>query len=354
MSRLLLLVPGLHYSGPARQVSILAPQLAEAGGTVHVCALGGETPLAAQLRQQGLSVTTLGRGQRWHLPGLRRLRQLLREFQPDVIHAWKMSCVRALALILGSRRPRLLVSSPLQPAMTSVHLHWFDRWLLRRADCIICRTCAEAQRCCQLGLPPDRLIVIPPAVERPKASPGTAIGERTIVCIGPLEPHKGFYEAIWAFDMLRHMQGVDRLCLVGAGSDLPRLRRFTEHLGLQDCVHFLGPVPDLKPSLRQARVVWVPSLAPGGLHVALDALAAGVPVVASALPELAELITEEKTGFLVPPGDRVLLARRTRLLLEDDNRAERFLQAAQARIREHFTSAALVPNHLAIYHRQVA
>jgi glycosyltransferase involved in cell wall biosynthesis len=75
---------------------------------------------------------------------------------------------------------------------------------------------------------------------------------------------------------------------------------------------------------------------------ALEAMAVGRPVVASRLPDLAEIVVEGETGFLVEPNNKAALARQTRLLLDDPLRRQRMGESGRQRVREKFTVARLV------------
>jgi glycosyltransferase involved in cell wall biosynthesis len=114
-------------------------------------------------------------------------------------------------------------------------------------------------------------------------------------------------------------------------------------------VHFLGRVPRVEPYLARAAVVWVPSRTPGGVCVALEAMAAGRPVVATRLPELEEIIRDGESGYLVPPGDKASLARQTRFLLDDPESGRRLGAAAKKRVAAHFSAAHMVEQLAGIY-----
>jgi glycosyltransferase involved in cell wall biosynthesis len=127
------------------------------------------------------------------------------------------------------------------------------------------------------------------------------------------------------------------------------LRDFALAVRAEQQVHLLGAVEDVRPVLRRADVVWVPSRRDGGWNVALEAMALGRPVVAARLPGLAELVGEGETGALVAPGDKIGLARQTRLLLDDADRRRRCGEAGRERVRERFAVAGFVRRYLDLY-----
>jgi glycosyltransferase involved in cell wall biosynthesis len=161
-----------------------------------------------------------------------------------------------------------------------------------------------------------------------------------VVCAGPLEPHKGYGDALWAFEILRYVAPDLHLLIVGDGSHRRKLQA-DARIGKSTQIHFLGTQPDAAELLALADIVWIPSRAGGGVNVALEAMAAKRPVVATRLPGLAEVIVDGATGYLVPRGDRVALARQTWLLLGDADRRRRLGEAGRLHAAERFDVAAL-------------
>jgi glycosyltransferase involved in cell wall biosynthesis len=164
---------------------------------------------------------------------------------------------------------------------------------------------------------------------------------RQILCIGPIERPKGFQDAVWAFDILHCLFDDLRLVFAGDGPDRSRVEEFAKAVRVWRNVQFTGHCLDLTPLLQRAAVVWVPGRK-GGVGAALEAMAAGRPIVASHIPELAEIVVDGETGYLVPTGDKAALARQTRLLLEDAALARRLGEAGQRRAVKEFSVARLV------------
>jgi glycosyltransferase involved in cell wall biosynthesis len=229
---------------------------------------------------------------------------------------------------------------------------------LRRADRIVSSGAAETLRLRQLGIPEDQIAVIPPGVVPP--SPplprveicrrlGVAEAVRLIVVVGPLQRYKGGYEAIWAFDILGQLFDDLHLVLVGEGRERLRLQRFAAELRGGERVHVVGWQADVSSLVAAASVVWAPVLKDAGHIGVLEAMAAGVPVVASRWPGLEELIVDGETGALMPPGEKAGLGRQTRLLLENEQRRRQMGDAARRRATEHFSAEALYANYARLF-----
>ncbi len=128
--------------------------------------------------------------------------------------------------------------------------------------------------------------------------------------MGNLHDHKGFREALRAADYLTYPFADLHLEIIGGGPALATLRRFRQAAYYHDHLHLPGARADAPERLAGADMCWVPSLTATGRHVALEAMAAGRPVIATNLPHFREIIVDGVNGLLVPPGDKTALACR--------------------------------------------
>jgi glycosyltransferase involved in cell wall biosynthesis len=360
MKKVLYLIPTADYGSASTQLGLLAPTLPRERFACRVCVLGRDGPLVSVLQTAGVEVDILGWTRLLDGRPLWRLRQLIRSFQPDFVHVWRPAALRALALAGAGRwrtwhRAAIVVSAPLTPPQTT---SWraLDRWLLGQAHQIVATGQAEAEACRGAGARVLQLATVPVGIEsRAGSGAPAALGPvpnpqaPTVACIGPLEAHKGFYDALWTFDILRYLYNDLQLLMIGAGTERERLQQFVRNIGATSQVRWLGQPDDVRPFLRIADVIWVPSRGAGGIHAALEAMAEGKAVVASRLPCLAEIVADGTTGFLVPPGDRVALARQTRLLFDDEPRRRRMGLAGQQRVQAQFTAAAMTRRFADLY-----
>lgn len=345
MQTILFIIPRLHYGGAAKQLSLLAAGLSRESFAVRVLVLDDSAPWVESLRAAGIAVEVLGWTRPFDVRPFLMLRRLLRSIKPDVVHVWGAAALRAVVLS-GSWSPnRLLVSAALPPMGTPARV---DRWLLRRVQGIIALGAADAERYRRLGIESKRITLAAPAMPVPTDAvepadlPGIGPADRVLLGVGPIEPHKGFRQAVWAFDILRHLYEDVHFVVVGEGSDRPRVEQFARSIDALDRVHFLGRVAETARLLRRADLAWVPSLRCGGIRAALEAMAAGRAVIAGRCAELAEIIVDGETGFLVEPNDKAAFARQTRFLLDDPARRERCGAAGRQRVREHFSVLRLV------------
>jgi glycosyltransferase involved in cell wall biosynthesis len=349
--KVLLAIGSLDYGGPARQLTLLARHLSRERFDVRVASLGPPTPWAEALQRAGVEVESLGWKRPIDLRPFTRLYWLARTFSPDLVHAWGPAAFRAILLGRVAAPHKVLASSLLPPAGAPGRL---DSWLMARVRRIVALGEAEAERYRRLGVAEDRLGVLTPGVElpapaEPASLPGLPPEARVILAVGPVEAHKGYREAVWALDILAHLYDDVHLVIAGTGPDRPRVEEFARSIRVLRRVHFPGACPDLAPWWARADVVWVPSLREGGRCAALEAMAAGRPVVASSLPGLAEVVADGVTGFLVPPDDKARLARQTRVLLDDPGLRRALGEAGRRRAAEQFGVGRLADEAARLY-----
>jgi glycosyltransferase involved in cell wall biosynthesis len=350
--RVLFLTSDLTYGGAAKQLLLLAEGLPQQRFECRVCVLRRAGPWAESLREAGVIVDVLNRRWQVDLPAFRALWSMLRAYQADVLHVWGRFALRSVALAGGLRRARLFVTTRLPPGKPRSSLLWWDRWLLRRAEWVTAWWQRDAESWRRSGLDAGRVIVVPLGVELPHdASPPSVpiLPAKAILCIGPLESRKGFRDAVWVLDMLRHLHPQLHLAFVGGGPDQQALLEFARAARVADRVHFLGERQDLSNVLAEAELVWAPSRAEAGINAVLEAMAAGKPVVASGVRGLAEIVADGDTGFLVPPADQAALARQTRRLLEDADLRRRMGEAARRRAAKQFGAAEMVQRFAELY-----
>jgi glycosyltransferase involved in cell wall biosynthesis len=343
VTTILFIASNLGYSGVARRLAMLAINLPRGSFQVTVAVLGGASPWGKALASAGITVHELG----WRLPidarPLIKLRHIAAELRPDIVHVWGGFALASTIISGVGSSGQLVVSDVLAPLEKP---GWLLRSALRRVGRVIAFGSAEALRYRNAGVVNEILVESPfatdanwPAAESVELDLLPNDG-RILLGVGPIEREKGFIDAVWAFDILHFLYDDLRLILAGPGSQRQIVENFAGITGTKDRVSCPGVIGDLTALRRLATLAWVPGRA-GGVQAALEAMAAGLPVVATLTPRLAEVVIDGETGYLAAPGDKADFARQTRNLLEDDARRQAFGAAARRRVYESFTPQAM-------------
>ncbi|MBI4354775.1 MAG: lipopolysaccharide heptosyltransferase II, partial [Candidatus Omnitrophica bacterium] len=216
----------------------------------------------------------------------------------------------------------------------------------------------------RFGVPPERLRVIPRGVDLSEFTPppNHLVGGQPhearpwrIGLIGRLSTIKGHDVALRALHQLVQNRLAVRLCVVGdAPSHKPHIRSALEQMSrslqIDHAIEWLGMRHDIPEVLRSLDLVIVPSVYPESFgRTVIEAQAVGVPVVASRLGALADIIEEGETGLLVEPGNPTALAAAVTRLLSDDALRRRLSQSARSRVEQRFSLEQMVEGYEAVY-----
>jgi glycosyltransferase involved in cell wall biosynthesis len=237
---------------------------------------------------------------------LRWLRRELRSFDPEIVHAHLFHANVATAVVRPRGRARYLLTHH-----HGDHLLFERRWLDAILDRFAGRRFDRVVAVSNWGAgflisryryPPGKVICIPNGWSgEPFAKCGLA-SKPTVICVARFRPQKGHADLLETFAAVKQQVPDARLLLVGDGKLGPELRSRARELGLAECVKFRGSTDNVWPHLAEAHVFALASTyEPLGIAV-LEAMAAGLPVVATSVGGIPELIESETMGRLVRPG----------------------------------------------------
>jgi glycosyltransferase involved in cell wall biosynthesis len=273
-----------------------------------------------------------------------RLRRALRRLRPDVVHTHLVH-----ADVYGAlATPAPLVSTKHNDdPFRAGPFRFIERALIRRASRIIAITEALKRfNVERVGLPAEKIDVVPYGLDEPPApwgeNPPLDLPDRPLVaCICRLVPQKGVDVAV------RAMKGLDAtLIVLGEGPERTRLESLAHELGVD--LRLPGRVPDVAAVLRDADALVHPVRWEGFGLALLEAMLSGLPVVASRVSSVPEIVVDGETGLLVPADDPPSLHRALRRVLEEPgDLGANGLQRA----RTEFSVAAMANRTLAVYER---
>lgn len=215
-----------------------------------------------------------------------------------------------------------------------------EKWGERSAEAVLTVAPRLARRLVAEGIRPDRVHACPPGVdaalfEGPFEDPFPRIGAPRVLFVGRLAPQKGVRNLVEAAALLEDPSA--QVLLVGDGSERRSLEREIRRLGVEERVHLLGFVPHKRvPAvLAHADLLVLPSLYEELGTILLEAMWAGLPIVASKTGGIPDVITDGVNGMLVPPGEPQALAGAIDRVLAEPRLADRLSQAAQERARDY-------------------
>ncbi len=363
--RVLQLIPTLDRAGAEKQLCLLAQGLPPDDFEVQVCALARSGSMASDFSRAGIPPVLIGRRCQFDLRAFWQLKEYVAQLQPDLIHA-RMFAANiygyAAARACGIRH---FVASQwcVDPWTSGLQLA-LDGAVARRASRVVVNSEAVRDYYVRRGAPAERVQVISNGVARPDAPRTTRRqllaeldlpdGSRLVGLIGRLCPQKRVKDAIWAADLLKVIRNDVHLLVLGDGPQRDRLRRFRDLCHIRDKVHFLGERGDVAQILPHLDVLWSTSGCAGQSNSILEALAAGVPVVATDIPSNRELVSSGTTGYLVPVGDRAAFAKYTERLLNDANLRASLSAAALQRVQADFSVEKMIASHANLYRNVVA
>lgn len=285
----------------------------------------------------------------------------VRRIDPDVLHGHGAK---------GGAYARVIAAwSPRDPALCCAYtphggtLHYspstvagrfylgFERWAARHTDAIIFESAygrAAYERL--VGVPPCRALVVRNGLHPQEFWPVVADRDAAdLLFVGELRWLKGVDVLIEALALLREGGRACRTLVVGAGPDEQTFRALTASRGLEDCVNFLGARP-AREMFPHAKMLIVPSRAESLPYVVLEAASAGIPVIASRVGGVSEILGEEASG-LVPPDEPEILAAAIANALENPLTVRAEAALIRARLEESFSIAGMADDILEVYQR---
>jgi glycosyltransferase involved in cell wall biosynthesis len=332
-------------------------------------ALGHRTMLVAhasgELRQrvqEGLDLVAIAPKTEMDLSAAWKLSRLIRQVQPDIVHAHDPHGVAmaaiALSMITAPQKPPLFASRRVDFHLKGTAL---SRWKYRQVDCFICASEAIRRMLLGDGIPDERTVTVHEGIDlgRVEAAAPAKLHEELwlphhapiVGNVAALVPHKGQRHLIDAAALVVRQVPDARFVIAGEGELRPVLERHIKELHLEKHVFLVGFRPDVL-SLHRAFDIFVMSSITEGLGTSLlDAMASARPIVATDTGGIPEVVCNGTTGILVPPRDPEALARPLVTLLKDEALRRRLGEAGLARARHYFSAERMVNETLDAYER---
>jgi glycosyltransferase involved in cell wall biosynthesis len=362
--RVLVVITLAEAGGAQTYVAQLLPALA--GRFDVVVAAHGDGPLRDAARAAGVRFVPLRHVRRALHPvrdllGLVELIALMRRVAPDVVHAnsSKAGVLGRLAAAVTGVPVRIFTvhgwAFSASPGRASAALYrWADRLMAPLTTLTIC--VAERERAAGLAAGtchPARTVVIPNAVDVDAAPRARGDGDQPlVVAVGRLAAPKDAVTLVRALAGVRDLRF--RALIVGDGPDRPAVEAELRRLGLEGAVELAGTRGDVPELLAGADVFALSSRSEGAPISILEAMAAGLPVVATRVGGVGETVVDGETGLLVPAGDPAAMSAALERLLADPELRRRLGAAGREHARRRFDVRELQRVHLAAYAAELA
>jgi len=350
-----------ELGGTERMVLRLLGHIDRTRVQCHLSVLRGGGPVIEYADE--LSVPTFDlAGPGGHMGAWWRFRNLLLAERYDIIHLYgfRMSVIGRTTVPLVTPRPKVIhgirgvhvtESEEISTWKTQVAIA-IERLAAPLVDIYVANSHDAVRHLVSQGIR-GSFLVIYNGIEVPQmqASKTTDSAALEVVCVATFRPRKRHLDLVAA---LRHLRdrGVPLRCtMVGDGPMRPNVAALVRECGLEDVVHFTGRcTPEqIQGLLERADAFVLPSLWEGLPGAVMEAMASGLPVVATDVPGTRELVIDGVTGYLVPPKDPTALAQGLQRLAQDATARAAMGQAGRLRITTEFSMATMITRHEELY-----
>ena len=346
-------IDDLGFGGAQRQLSILVEALARAGEPRVFCLSQSTRPYAERIRAAGVEVVVAPRFRGFDLRRLNYLTRALDDMDIDVVHgfldaanvyAWTAARQSGRPCVLSLRNERLRLTG-------------FRRWMLclalRRADFVIANSKAGRRFLIDdMSIPRERVTVVPNAVPASSLSHPLSAPESPVIgFVGRLDPQKRVGLLVDAFALVAADLPRARLVIVGAGPEQSSLVDRVGQLGIQDLVQFTGLVEDVYQRMAGFSCLALPSAYEGFPNVAMEAVGMGVPVVATPVGDVEDIVLDGRTGYLITERSPRALADLLVRAVTDKGLRQRTSQEGPALVKADYSVDSAVDKLMPVYEK---
>jgi len=349
--RILIVTTEMGMGGAERCVANLASQLDPARFEVHVVALAPppEPPrdaLVQQLEEAQIPLNFLGCRTRWQFfSAVEQLKRIIRKTRPDVV--WSFLFHANIVAAMATRGTNVRRLHSLRVIEQGSWRRRFQSWAAQRADRVLCVSEGVQKFAADtLRVPESKLQVIPNGIDvdaiPPKAYAEPVDRKHRILAVGRLDEQKGFDWLIFRLSQLLREKPEWELVIVGDGNQLPELVVQIESEGLNDSVRLVGWQEDLSSWFSETEVYALSSRWEGMPNALIEAMAHGLPVIATDVEGVAELLSGERSHQIVSHAKIPEVEERLRQMMEDPSLRQRLGRANRQQIEAHFSLRQMI------------
>jgi len=312
----------------------------------------GENRLEAAAHEAGLEAFSIPERRRFDTSVLTGLRHIVDRYRPDILESRNVKSHFFVRLLGLHRRYPWVAWNHGYTATNRLDgaYNQLDRWSLRAPFRLVTVCAPFAENLVARGVKRDKITVMhnfvepfrrpsPDVVQRARLALGLKDSEAVILAVGRLSREKGHADLLAAISLLARAGGVPplRVLIVGDGPERDSLKRQAAALGVSEKVAMAGFQRDMAPYFAMARVLALPSHSEGSPNVILEAMAAGLPIAATRVGGVPEILVDRETGLLVPARDPVAMTSALTELLTDSELSRRLGESALLQARTTYT-----------------
>lgn len=348
--RVVHVAPNLEMGGLEKLLVEFARHTDQTRFALRFICLGNRGVLADEIEKCGWPVTALGVPNGLH-PGLvLRLARRLRRCRADVVHTHD-DRAHLYGTFAGrlARVPRLVHTRHGRSPDLSRRQKILINTAARLIDCFVCVSEESARLAIQRGLPADRVRTIWNGIDVQRFRCVGSQPDGPAVLVARLSPEKDVETLLRAASLVIKTDPTFRLEIAGDGPCLKSLQKTTSELGLEGHICFLGQVHDVPALLARASLFVLSSLSEGISLTLLEAMASGLPIVATHVGGNSEVMIDGECGLLVPPQNPGAFADAVLRLRRDREASIRFGEAGRRRVESHFDIFRMISQYELLY-----
>ncbi len=354
-TRIAFLIDSLSFGGAERQLSLLVRALPPPFEPIVVSLSRDIDPFGSELRSKGIDVVAIERRGHADVARLVEAARVIRARNADIVHGF-LDAANAYAflsgrvlhkrVVLSLRNEILRVSGPKGTVLS---------WMFRHADRVLVNSRRGAAFLEEnVGVSQQNIVYIPNWIDpdrigRVRVLPPAGAGARVIGFVGRFARQKRLDVLVDAFHAVRLRMPDARLVLMGDGPERDDIAGRIERLGLASSVELVAPNPDVEATLARIDVFVMTSAFEGLPNAAIEALSMGIPVVSTAVGDVAELIVPGKTGVLFEDDRPEAIADTLVRVLADRALLENALRFGPKLVEEKFSLGRAAAKLASVY-----
>lgn len=353
--KIMQVIPYFCFGGAEIMCENLTYALKSAGQEVFVVSLYAErTPIARRMEEAGIRIVYLDKKLGLDLSMVPKLAEMIRRERPDVVHTHLdvIKYATMAARLAGVKKCVHTVHSLADREAEGRVQKIINGFYFRRGWSVPVALTPEVQSSVAefYGLPPARVPVIYNGIDLSRCVPKTSYetGETvTILHVGRFDVPKNHAGLLEAFRLLRETHPECRLWLVGDGDLRPDMEALAREKGIGDFVEFCGMQSNVYPYLYDADIFTLPSVYEGNPMTVIEAMGTGLPIVASRVGGIPDMISDGESGLLVEPEPQSICDGLSRLV-EDGALRQRLGETAR-RNSQRFSAEHMARDYISCY-----